>query len=378
MQGEKRKVRMRYPLWAVNSLLFFLVLFALIFIWFTQEKISRRGIIEPREYRVAVVTGASKINITKIYEHDLFDTYRELPKPPPPQPLEPPRPPTRQPARITPKEKPSFLEPLAITLKGIIIVSQDDARNLATIADNKTEQEAVYKIGDSIEDAQLIRIFRNKVVFVRSNGQQEILYLRERDAKTDPAYALLGSWENVIEKKSDAEFSVDPRLFAERVLNLAQFIDIMDLTTAYKRGKSIGCRVGAIVENSLGAALGLHSGDIILAINTIPVTDSENRYAIYKAVIVAKLDDIIKVRILRMGQAVEISYILQEHKQPEVALESGQIITDRAARPEEVKEKEVKSMRERYTFRPTIEQIRAREKENMLRRGRKPKQSIAE
>lgn len=368
---------MRYPLWVLNSSLLFLVLLTLLFVWFSQERIPRRGGIEPREYP-AVIKEIPTINIAKIYEHDLFDTYIEPSAPPSPLAPPLPLPPKPKPAYVPIREKPSFLEPLPITLKGIIIVSQDDAKSMATISDNRTNQEVVYKIGDTIEDAQLIRIFRNKVVFVRTNGQQEILYLRERDAQSDPVYAFLGDWEDVIEKISDTEFTVDPGLFVERVQNLAQFIDILDLTTSYKRGKNIGCRVGTIAENSLGAALGLHSGDIILTINTISATSAANRYTIYKAVISAKIDDTIVVSVQRAGQTVDLSYFLREAKRPEIKLESGQIVSERAVRPEEVKEKEIKGMQERYTFAPTVEQIRTRERENMLRRGKRSRYSIAE
>ena len=368
---------MRYPLWILNSALVILVILVLLFIWFSQEKIPRRASIEPREVSVSIIKEAPTINIAKIYENDLFDTYREPVEPPPPSFPAPPQPPAPQQPKIPVKGKPSFLDPLPITLKGIIIVSQDDAKSMVTIADNNTKQEVVYKIGDIIEDAQLIRIFRNKVIFVRANGQQEILYLREKDAKTDPTYAFLDGWDEIIEKKSDTEFRVDPQLFVERVSNLAQFIDILNVTTAYKRGKSIGCRIGSIPDNSLGAVLGLQSGDIILTINGIPATDTANRYLIYKAVIDSKIDDKITVNLQRAGQPLEIVYLLEDRKKPEVKSESAPI-SERAASPEEIKEKELKSMRDRYSFAPTIEQIRAREKENMQRRIKRPKQSIAE
>jgi len=368
---------MRYPLWILNSALVILVILVLLFIWFSQEKIPRRGSIEPRELSVSVVKEAPTINIAKIYEHDLFDTYHEPAEPPSPSFPAPPQPPAPQKPRVPVKGKPSFLDPLPITLKGIIIVSQDDTKSMVTIADNNTNQEVIYKIGDIIEDAQLIRIFRNKVIFVRSNGQQEILYLREKDAKSDPVYAFLDGWDEVIEKKSDTEFSVDPQLFIERVTNLAQMIDVLNLTTAYKRGKSIGCRIGSIEDNSLGTVLGLKAGDIILTVNGIPATDTSNRYSIYKSVIEAKTDDKITVNLQRSGQPLEIFYLLEERIKPEVQLESAPI-TERAARPEEIKEKELKSMRDRYSFAPTLEQIRTREKENMQRRGKRPNNSIAE
>jgi len=354
------------------------VLFAFFLVWYSQEKIPRRASVEPPESTVAVIKEVPTINIEKIYKHDLFDTYREVQARPESTLPELPPPPSKATPRMPVARKASFLEPLGITLKGIMIVSGDDAKSRVIIGDNKTNQEAVYKVGDKIEDAQLIRIFKNKIMFVRANGQQEILYLREKDAKADPTYSFLKGWEDVIEKVSDTEFNVDPNMFVDRVQNLAQVIDSLDLSTAYRHGSSVGCRVGSIPENSLGSALGLKFGDIIITVNDIPAINSTKRYEIYKLIINSKIDDIIKVRLERSGQELAVSYNLQELKKPEVVLESGSIVTESAIKPEQIKEKEVESMHERHNFAPTIEQIRAREKENMLRRGRKPKQSIAE
>jgi len=98
--------------------------------------------------------------------------------------------------------KPKFLDPLDITLKGIIVLVHNDSKNRAIIADNKTNKELTYKVGSAIEDAQLIRILSNKVIFLRSNGQQEVLYLREKDAELDPVYTIIDNWDGIIQKEA--------------------------------------------------------------------------------------------------------------------------------------------------------------------------------
>ena len=111
-----------------------------------------------------------------------------------------PEPPAQQKIVIPAIIEPEFLDPLQVTLKGIIVVSSNDSKNRAMIQDNKTMQEGTYKVGDLIQDAQLIRIFKNKIIFLRLNGQQEVLYLREQDAKVDPAYSLSHEWDTVVKK----------------------------------------------------------------------------------------------------------------------------------------------------------------------------------
>ena len=63
-----------------------------------------------------------------------------------------PPPPVVKPAALVEIKPVQFLEPLAITLKGIMY-SSDEQHNRAIIADNKSEAQKLYKVGDALEDA---------------------------------------------------------------------------------------------------------------------------------------------------------------------------------------------------------------------------------
>ena len=274
---------MKQPLWIINSSLLLLLLVVGIFILVSQEKEPSRASIKPTVSAGEMRVERSVINSKKIWERDLFDTIIVVPPAKPSDvELEMPPAPVARPPIVPALPAPTFLPPLNVTLRGIVTVSYDDTKNRAIIANNQTTQEAVYKTGDTIEDAQLMRIFSNKVVLVRSNGQQEVLYLREKDAKTDPMFAALSGWAEVINEVHPNEYTIDPTLFADRVKSLAQFIDMLDLTSVYKKGQNVGCRIGSLEKDSFGASLGLQSGDIIVRINNIPATDTAHRLKIYK------------------------------------------------------------------------------------------------
>lgn len=355
---------MKHPLWILNSMLLFLVLVALSFIFFSQEKKIPRESIEPEGYPAPIIKKEiSKINISKIYEYDLFNTYKKEISIPEEHEfiIPPPQIPTPQPVSIPELPKPTFLDPLPITLKGIIIVANNEDKNRVIISDNKTNQEAIYKVSDMISDAQLIRIFNNKAIFIRSNGQQEVLYLREKDAMSDPVYALLGNWDNVIQKISDNNYFINPDEFINRITNLAQLIDILNLTTAYKKGESIGCRIGHLHENSLGPALGLRYGDIILSINNIPATTTQNRFSIYKEIIAMQHNDIITVQLLRNNREIMLYLTLQEFKHDYIPTTEGTVETQT-----------ISSLKKKYNFAPTLQEIKAREREHMLKKSSRP------
>ncbi len=359
---------MKHPLWVLNSALFILVVIALLFIFFSRVAIPDREDIEPAMYTKLKKEKKTDLNFSKIYESDLFGTFKAPvveEKPQIPTIPEPPRP---QVVEVPEIPKPQFLEPIDVTLKGIFVINTNSAKNRTIIMDNKTKQEGTYRVGDKIADAQLIRIFGNKIILLRANGQQEVLYLREQDARMDAAYAMIDQWDTVIKSINPTTFMVDPQLFSERVGDLAQFIDMLHIITAYKQGKSIGCRIGGQLEDkSLGVALGLQSGDIIVSIDGIPADTMENRLKIYKNILSKKLDEQVILTLTRNKQEYVFTYILKE-----LSPETGQAPTihDEFMVKQLQEEEKLKIMKEKYQFAPSIQDIRQRERENMQQKGK--------
>jgi type II secretory pathway component PulC len=374
---------MKQPLWIVNSALLLVLIFVLFFILFSRVTVPYRESIEFEGDIATRTVEAPTINIAKIYEHDLFDTYQSteltegtsdvarliaMPRPPMPKPVEVPAVP-----------RPTFLNPLGVTLKAIVTTSYDESKSRIVVMDNKTNQEAVYKVGDTIDDAQLIRIFSNKAVFVRSNGQQEVLYTRERDAVSDPIYSSQGGWSEVVQEVKENEFVIISDLFTERIKNLAQFIDMLDLTTAYQKGKSVGCRIGLIERDSFGTALGLRTGDIVVSINGIPADTRANRVKIYKGIVAMDTGTYITIELVRGGQAQFLRIVLEPLKKPfNIENKSSDTGVVRVITSESLKEKNMESMRERFKFAPTAKELRERERRSMVYLSKRVKPSILE
>lgn len=357
---------MRHPFWILNSALLFLFLLAAGFIFFSYQPAPEREEIEPEPYAISAKK-TTKINIKNIYENDPFDTYRrEMPSE---AVLEKtsqlPLPPTPEPFIIPEKPVAQFLEPLGVTLKGIMAFALDESKNRTIIADNKTGIEKMYKVGDKIEDAQLLRIFSTKVLFIRSNGQQEVLYLREKDAMNDPVYAGILGWQDVIEQETENRFIIYPDSFAERVNNLAQFLDALDITTVYKKGESVGCRIGHLEDNSLGVALGLHKGDIIVSINEIPATTTDLRIKIYKTITATPRLTNVEVKIIRNQREMMVYYTLQESK---IKRPTPEDVKEHSRREQEQRE----ALAKKHTLAPTMNDLRLKERQYMKEQGKRP------
>lgn len=299
-------------LWVFTSTLAIAFLAVVGFVFFTQENPPRRASLTPDSFAQIAKSEESAVNITSIYKNDLFDTYHEqIIQPVKEEKISPlPLPPQPQQTPVVSYQEPQFLPPLQMSLKGIIY-SSDETHNRAVIMDNRSGREMLYQIGDKIEDAEIVRIGKNKVILIRSNGQQEILFVTQKEALADMQYnSINASWSDVVIAAGASTYTVDSAQFATRIQSLAQFIDMLDITTAFTKGKTIGCLVGNLGSESLGGALGLMQGDIITTINGISTSATKDRVAIYNDIKNLKRGSTIKVMIIRNQQEIELTYLL--------------------------------------------------------------------
>jgi len=234
---------MKQSLWIVNAFLSILFLVIIIFISFSRIKIPHKPSIIPEVVHIKEET-VTKMDTSNIYKNDLFGTFQPQASIEDIQKFEiiMPQPPEAVQAEIPQAESPQFLEPLPLTLTGIIMID-DESNNQAIIMDNRTNKQTNYRINDEIEDALLARIYKNKIILIRSNGQQEVLYLRadEIDSPNTPK-----DWKKIISKSNENEYLVNYEKFAENIKSLSEFTNLLNLTSVYKEGKDIGTKIGKI------------------------------------------------------------------------------------------------------------------------------------
>lgn len=381
-QGTKRGLLMRQPIWLLNLSILVLLIAALVFVAFYKIKIpapQRGAPAQITQMRLEAPIIAQ--DPSAIYLNDLFETYKKptqepqepdyvRPIPPPPQPIviAAPLPPV-----------PQFLEPLSLTLTGVLMFN-DDSKDRAIIVDNKSHQEMTYKVGDAVQDAQLIKIFANRVLLIRSNGQQEILYLTDEFENSQREKTEKKDWKAIVKQSSADSYIVDRQEFVETVGSLANFIDLFDLSSAYANGKSIGSKVGSIDRDSLASALGFRQNDIIEAVNDIGANDTSARLKIYNMVVQIADGQQLTVALKRSGSPHILTFIIgtinlppQKMPSPAISQQTGspeQTRFDRQAE-QDLHNKQVELLKQKEKFAPTLQEIRLREKKNMIMHQKK-------
>ena len=371
---------MRHPLWIVNSSLLVLLLVVVGFVLITRQELPAKKVTSKKSNSEATpVKKVEAISLSKIYENDLFDTVKQpLPDLHEPEHLQDaPQPPTPTQPVIPAEIEQPLLPPLNVTLKGVMIIN-DDSHNIAMITDNATLKEKNYKVGDSVQDAQIIKIFSNRVTLVRSNGQQESLYLTEKDIQNDPlTLNTKEHWSEVVYKKDDSLFTVDPDMFVKVIPNLALLIDMFDITTVYKEGKSIGCRIGTVDQNSLNAALGFEKYDIITKVLDLPISTLDQRMEAFKEVIKLTKGQSCKVEILRKNKPMTFTYTLEDLDtsflktgiSPATPINTQKTGILTGPTSEELEQQRIAMLKEKYQFAPTMQEIMLEQKKAMLHEG---------
>ncbi len=367
---------MKNTIWILDSLLLSLFIIIGGFLYFSQETIPKRA----RLFSEATTVNSKKpllvVNTTRIYENDLFGTYSspgavneslvlQLPE----FPLAPPA------TQVLPKPPlpPQFLEPLSYVLSGVFI-DNDDSKSRAIIINNTTQIQKTYSIGDMIEDAELLRIFESSILLVRSNGQEEILFIDKQAAAEDQTFNFNTSWDEVILKQSDILYAIDKLAFTKRIPHLSQFLEVIDATTMYKKGKASGVRIGKIKSESVGMALGLRPADIVLSIDAISAAHTKGRVEIYNRIRSIEEDGTISVEIERNSEKLHFTYIMKNidgikktmiipqkivNLKPSLIIEKPSIFEQN---------KRVLFAESKKSFMPRIEQVHKRNKQAMMRR----------
>jgi type II secretory pathway component PulC len=308
---------MKSPLWIVNSILALLFFAMLIFVIVSFKSLYEKPRVAPlkiTQTTAPLINQEPKAQDRKsIYdEHDLFGTFS--PSIIPVQPVEqmvPPVPTPPFPLKVKPIAQPvvQFLDPLPIKITGIIY-SSNDAKSQVTMVNNNTRKSESYKMGDKLFDAHIIRIFPRKIIIVRSNGQQETLFMYSSDAQAELKAMQEITWTDVVQMQRPFAYLVNPTAFASRVISLANLIEMLDMTTASTNNKNTGIRIGNMEPTSIGYELGFIPGDIITKVADLAPTSTALRMKIYNAIIQKDLGSDITVQFLRQEKLITHTYRL--------------------------------------------------------------------
>ena len=209
---------------------------------------------------------------------------------------------------------------LQLSLQGTI--AGDSASARAIILDQRKRSQDIYRVGDSVQEAQIRQILRGKVI-LRHGEKDEILIMVEGKDKPQPAAKVNSRRrpgrqtrrpaQTAPLEESSGEIEEVTIPIAKDVLQ-SSMNDLNDLMTQvrvrpyFRRGKPEGLIVSQIKSGSVFAKLGLMNGDIIANVNGKQMSSPEEAFQFYNSL---KSGKAVSIEITRRGKKKMLNYDIQ-------------------------------------------------------------------
>ena len=215
-----------------------------------------------------------------------------------------------------------ILEETSLQLSLLGTVAGDSASARAIILDQRKRSQDIYRVGDSVQEAEIRQILRGKVI-LRHGEKDEILTMVEgkekpqaaaqADTRRRPAPRTRGPAQTAPPEESSGEIEVETIAIAQDVLqdsmsDINQLMTQVRVRPYFRRGKPEGIIVSQIQADSVFANLGLMNGDIIANVNGRQMSSPEEAFQFYNSL---KSGEEVSIEITRRGQKRMLTYDIQ-------------------------------------------------------------------
>jgi len=189
------------------------------------------------------------------------------------------------------------LTSLKIALLGTVTGNEQNA--FAVIEETDKRKQGLYKIGDSVQNATVKKILREKVV-LRVGEKDEILTMEEsaasrRDKGRGPSKST-GRGSTITVNRKDIQSSLK---------DINKLMSEVRIRPHFKDGQSDGLSVSRIKGGSVFSKLGLRNGDIVQKINGEPINSPDEVLALYEKL---KSGSRVSLEVTRKGEPKTMNY----------------------------------------------------------------------
>jgi len=194
------------------------------------------------------------------------------------------------------------LTPTELKLKLLGTVTGNEKEAYAVIEDTDVRRQNLYKVGDTIQNATLKIILREKVV-LNVNGKDEILGIEKvrEEGKTgrSPERKIASTSRNITIKRSQIDTAL------QDVNTLMKQVRIQP---HFQNGKPDGLRLTGVRPNSIFYKMGLKSGDIIMGVDGKNIESVDDALKFYQSLQSASR---VQLQLKRRGRPKTIEYNIE-------------------------------------------------------------------
>ena len=174
---------------------------------------------------------------------------------------------------------------LGLKLVGTV-VAYDARLSRAFIDNSRTRKQEVYGEGDTVGDARIKKVLRNKVVIATRDGDRLLTLKSAVSGNSNETYSAAPqiSRASVPQSRSPGRplnsarvrhISLDRQEVEGSLANVDQVLEELTLTPYMRFQKPAGFRISNLSKDSILSKMGLSSRDVILGINDQKITSPE-------------------------------------------------------------------------------------------------------
>jgi len=196
------------------------------------------------------------------------------------------------------------LEPTALRIALLGTVSGDRENAVAVIQETIKRTQSLYKEGDTIQDATIIKILRGKVI-LRVGNKNQILTMEEQSTSPGRGPVAWRSTGPIAPPQPGATITLDRSMVAQSLDNMNELISQVRVRPHYKDGQADGLMLSQVKPNSIFTKMGLRNGDIIQGVDGEPITSPDEIMELYEEL---KSGSSVSLQIGRRGQNKTLNY----------------------------------------------------------------------
>ncbi|MFH1673915.1 MAG: type II secretion system protein N [Pseudomonadota bacterium] len=201
-------------------------------------------------------------------------------------------------AAIAEKNETAGLKPTSLNVILLGTVSGGSDRDYAVIEDGTKKKQGLYKVGDTVQGAEIKKILRQKVV-LRIGNNDEVLSMDEKPKSESGTTAPPGSRKSISLPRAAVQKSLED---VNTLLSQAR------IQPHFKGGKPDGFRLSQIKPDSVFTNMGFKNGDIVHGINNKPIRTTNDIITFYQNL---KSGEEISLEITRRGRKETLGYTFE-------------------------------------------------------------------
>ncbi|MGE5256719.1 MAG: type II secretion system protein GspC [Hyphomicrobiales bacterium] len=190
-------------------------------------------------------------------------------------------------------------------------IGPDGQSLYAVIEDQKTREQLPYRPGDTIQNASVKLVLRQKVVLT-VNGRDEVLGMEEpglaKSGAPGPGRADASATGRLPAAEPAQQITVSSEQVEHAMENLGELLNQATFRPYVEDGKPAGISITGIKPNAIFRKLRLRNGDVITGVNGQSIASVEDAMKVFGNL---STEGPLQVKVKRRGQEETLEYKIE-------------------------------------------------------------------